>query len=189
MTPEPDNAGPNPAHDPDALSVADFRGYSKRSQMPDKSGEEPQNMGDNNYERPVRQPKPTKITAGDVRMAVLPDWDGATNEHVLDGACSKAEALALYQKHYEGTEHSVAEVSAGEAFTATGKTMIWLPVLQSWGQQVKSLKNVNRDLRAQVEIEQREIVRLHGYIDSLEGALKEARMPWYEKLLRWWRSK
>ena len=107
--------------------------------------------------RAVSPDKPSRLDPTTLRDAVLPEYDGTSDEHVLGGKVTSAEALQLFKDHYakvapEGTApQKVEEVSPAEVYGAGGKKIIWLPVLFSRGQMIQRLKA--NDSRQKHEIE------------------------------------
>lgn len=97
----------------------------------------------------------------DLRDAVLVDYNGQSDELVLGGSVTAAEALKLFQAHPFPNGVSVEEVSAAEIYGRAGKKAVWLPVEKSWGQQISYFKGVDAK-------QVREITKLKADVSELE---------------------
>lgn len=103
-----------------------------------------------------------------LRDAVLPEYSGESDEHVLAGKVDGPEALKVFREHYAklGQPIEVEAISAGEIMTAGGKRHVWLPVTFGWGQLVK---------QRLYEIQERDrmIVSLKADISGLESTIRD----------------
>ena len=106
-----------------------------------------------------------------LRDAVLPQYSGESDEHVLAGKVDGPEALKVFREHYakQGQPIEVEAVSAAEVMTGGGKRHVWLPVTFGWGQLVK---------QRLYEIQERDrvIVALKADISGLEGTIEKLKL-------------
>lgn len=118
-------------------------------------------------------PSPFGISKDELRDAVLPEYDGSSDEHILAGKVTAKEALEVFRKHYEGQAVIVDAVGIAEVYTMGGKRQIWLPVKDGFGQKIKQQVIEIVHLKGEVRTLQDEIRLVRSDNRALRDRLKE----------------
>lgn len=124
------------------------------------------------------------IPVGEIRPAALPAYDGASDEHLLAGGVTAAEAFLLFKAHYEQDPNHAAigtVVSRISPAQVAGKA-VWLPDITGSDTARKHWRNQSAELtrelaftKEQLEIAKGDIARVYDercrYLAALRFAL------------------
>jgi hypothetical protein len=106
------------------------------------------------------------IPASEVRPAALPEFDGASDQHVLAGGVTAGEAFTLFEAHF-ATDHFKAlgvSVSGISAAQVAGRK-VWLPDLTNRDQARKHFQHESYRLDKALQTER-------GFHEATKGDLR-----------------
>lgn len=95
-----------------------------------------------------------QIPADEVRPAALPEYDGASDEHILAGGVSAAEAFELFKRHYDtDTNRAIGLTVVSISPAKVAGRPVWLPRMSTQDEARKHWRNESARLTRELDLE------------------------------------